>query len=595
MISRCVWRYRVYESIVGRIMLKKIVCLLSVFCFAGMGYSADTPFDKLLKASKSLVIDSADQSSFDILKSSLDLYKEPTVKYSIVKVLSYSLLNSDESKFTSFKDEIATKYPWLDFAFVEKNSGDYAGALKKSANHLALNASSAFEKQSGNAPESITVNPRKDVADAFGDAGTVANNTEPEGNTEPVTEPEGNTESENKTGEALLARVDDVTEEMKEAGKTKSGDIAKDSIYYKVYHAAMTAQKGEAAGIRVLVKLTFEEKPEELTSAIVKSMTLGMLSANSKSTNPYIIKVNSVFLDNPFLNFLDEEPFTVDCRTCKGKGHRETKCTKCINGSCRNCKGEGDIRYKGLGGAMVIKKCPTCRGEKVCGTCEGDKVNEKKCFTCNSRGSLFNKEVFKPQYKEALQYVIDLTPKLADEAGVYIGVGINSAALARVDELRKAQREKEAAAKARIMAEKEAELARLEEERKKPKVKEIKQGGQTIIVSEFETTEGESNENLDYAVFEFDNFYKVQQKRTGSSIYEKVYGKYEGGRAILYMDVSDEFQSSGKGYKEQILDGCYQFFKLRSGANGSGGNVDIKMMHKGKLTAGTKKGEIFFN
>ena len=569
-------------------MLKKLVCLVSVFCFAGMAYAADTPFDQLLKASKKLVTDSADDSSFQVLKNSLDLYKEPTVKYSIVKVLSLSLLNSDKTKFDAFKEEVSGKYPWLDFSFVEKSSSDYVGALKKSVNHLALNTSSAFETQSGNAPADLPVNPRQDAVDAFGSTETVVEKVEPV--VEKVVE-----KTEPVEGGTLLARADDVTEKMKEAGKTKEGDIAKDSIYYQVYHAAINAQKGDVEGIRDLVKLTFEEKPEELTSAIVKSMTLGMLSTNSKSTNPYIIKVNSVYLDNPFLNFLDEEPFTVKCRTCDGKGHRESKCRKCLTGACRNCKGEGQIQYKGLGGEVVRKECPLCKGEKVCLVCKGDKMEEKKCFSCSSRGTVFDKTAFKQQYDAALQYVIDLTPKLAEEAGVYIGIGINKEALARVDDIRKAQKEREAAEKARMLAEKEAELARLEEERKKPVVKEIKQGGQTIIVTEFEMTEGESNENLDYAVFEFENYLKAQQKRTKSSIYEKVYGKYEGGKSMLYIEVSDSFNANAASYKEQVLDGFYRFWKLRSGANGAGGNVDVKMTHGGKVIAGTKNGEVYVN
>jgi len=560
-----------------------------------MAYSADTPFDKLLKASKKLVVDSADQDSFTVLKNSMDLYKKPTVKYSIVKVLSLSLLNSDKSKFDSFKSEVQEKYPWLDFSFAD-STADYSSALKSSVNHLALNASSAFETQAGNAPENISVNPRQDAVDAFGSTETVAENTEPvEGNTDPVETKtksvEGNTEP--VEGNTELARADVVTEEMKEAGKTQAGDIDKDSIYYKVYHAALDAQKGNASGIRDLVKLTFEEKPEELTSAIVKSMTLGMMSANSKSTNPYIIKVNSVYLDNPFLNFLDEEPISQECRTCKGDGQRESKCSKCLTGSCRNCKGSGEIRYKGLGGQVVQKVCPTCKGEKVCGSCKGDKVIEKKCFSCGARGTIFNKAAFKPQYKEALQYVVDLTPKLAEEAGVYIGVGINKEALARVDTIRQQEKEKFEAEKARMQAEREAELARLEEERKKPKVKEIKQGGQTIIVTEFEMTEGESNENLDYAVFEFENYLKAQQKRTKSSIYEKVYGKYEGGKSMLYIEISDAFNANAASYKQQVLDGFYRFWKLRSGANGAGGNVDVKMTHGGKVVAGTKDGVVY--
>ncbi|MCM8541348.1 MAG: hypothetical protein NE328_13840 [Lentisphaeraceae bacterium] len=554
-----------------------IVFVLFSICIS-TAQAADTPFDKLLKASKVLAVNSSDSESLEVLKGNLDLFKETSVKSSIVQVIGLSILNSDKSKFKAFQSDVKAKYPWMDFSFVDKNAGDYNSALTKSVNYLALNASSAFEDQSGVSVSKLLVKPRMDATEEFGSAEKVevAKLDDPK-TEEPITE----------------VKKDDIDVKMKEAGKTKAGDIDEESIFYKVYHAAVDAQKGDGNGIRELVKLTFEEKPEELTSAVVKAMTLGMLSANSKSTNPYIIKVNSVYLDNAFLNFLDEEPFTLDCRLCLGKGQRESKCKKCFDGTCRNCKGAGEIRYKGLGGEMVQKACPTCKGEKKCGTCNGDRIEKKDCYSCGARGSKFNTAAFKPQFNESLQYVIDLTPKLAEEANVYIGVGINKLAIARIDKIRQVQKDKEAAEKARMLAEREKELARLEEERKKPKVKEVKQNGQTVIITEFETTEGESNENLNYAVFEFENYLKAQQKRTKSSIYEKIYGKYEGGKSMLFIEISDAFQQNGAEYKEQVLDGFYRFWKLRSGANGAGGNVDVKMLYQGKVVAGTKDGTVF--
>lgn len=570
-------------------MFRVLVFFVLVSMATASVQAADTAFDKLLKAAKVLAVNSSDSDSLDVLKGNLDLFRESTVKSSIVKVIGLALLSSDKDKFAPFKTAVSGKYPGMDFSF--EDAGDYGEALTKSVNYLALNASSAFEEQSGVSPSKLLVNPRMDATEEFGTSQKVVEteiakvDEDPEGLVvERVVDP------------AVAAKAaKELEEKMKEAGATKSGDIDKESVFYQIYHAAVDAQKGNGSGIRDLVKLTFEEKPEELTSAVVKAMTLGMLSANSKSTNPYIIKVNSVYLNNPFLNFLDEEPFTVDCRTCLGKGHKESKCKKCLNGTCRNCKGNGEISYKGLGGEVVRKTCPTCKGEKNCKTCKGDKIEKKDCYACGARGSKFNTAVFKPEFNEALQYVIDLTPKLADEANVFIGVGVNKIALARIDSIREVQNAKLEAEKARMQAEREKELARLEEERKKPKVREVKQNGQTVIITEFETTEGDSNENLDYAVFEFDNFYKIQQKRTNSSIYEKAYGKFEAGKTMLYLEISDEFQASGKGYKEQILEGCYRFWKLRSGANGSGGNVDIKMLHGGKVSAGTKNGTVFVN
>ncbi|MCM8528511.1 MAG: hypothetical protein NE327_18450 [Lentisphaeraceae bacterium] len=564
-------------------MLRLLILFSAFSIFVSSAQAADTPFDKLLKASKVLAVNSSDSESLEVLKGNLELFSETSVKSSIVKVIGLSLLNSDKSKFEAFQSEVKSKYPWMDFSFVDDNAGDYGSALTKSVNYLALNASSAFEEQSGVSVAKLMVKPRMDATEVFGAPETKEVAKLDEEKPEKMKE---ETPEDNK---------DELAEKMKEAGKTKAGDIAEDSIYFKIYHAAVNAQKGDGNGIRELVKLTFEEKPEELTSAVVKAMTLGMLSANSKSTNPYIIKVNSVYLDNAFLNFLDEEPFTVDCRLCLGKGQRESKCKKCLNGTCRNCKGAGEIRYKGLGGEVVQKACPTCEGKKKCKSCNGDRIEKKDCYSCGARGSKFNTSVFKTQFNESLQYVIDLTPKLADEANVYIGVGVNKLAVARIEKIRQAQREKEAAEKARMLAEREKELARLEEERKKPKVKEIKQNGQTVIVTEFEVTEGESNENLDYAVFEFENYLKAQQKRTKSSIYEKVYGKFEGAKSMLYIEISDAFQQNGAEYKEQVLDGFYRFWKLRSGANGAGGNVDVKMLYQGKVVAGTKDGSVFVN
>jgi len=471
----------------------KVLGSVILFFLTAISFAADTPHDKLLKAAKVLAVNSADQNSFDVLKGNLDLYKEPTVKSSLVKVMSFALLNSDKSKFESFKAEIKSKYPSMDFSFVDANASDYKPSLRKNVNYLVLNASSALAFQKGEAPYNITVNPRKDSVEPF-----------------------------EKIKESEIAKVDNqkVIRDKKPIKEIKPA-IDKESVFYKVYHAALAAQSGDKEAIRDLVQLTFEKKPEELTSAIVKSITLGMLSFKSKATNGYIIKVNSVYLDNAFLTFLYEQPF--------------------------------------------------------------------------SDGKRFNKAIFKPEFEKALQYVVDLTPKLAQEANVNIGVELDETVLAKIAKVREVKRAKEAAEKARLKAEREAELAKLEKKKKKPKVKTIKQGGRTIIVTEFDTTDGESNANLDYAVFEFDNFYKVQQKRTGSSIYKKAYGKYEGGRAILYMEVTSDFQSSGRDYKEQILEGCYQFFKLRAGANGAGGNVDVKMVYNTKTVAGTKKGKVYFN
>lgn len=568
-------------------MFKKLVCILTVMACSLALNAADTPFDQLLKASKKLVVNPSDSESMDIVKSKIDLFNESSVKASIIKVIGLATLASDKSSFDDFEIEMKAKYPWMDFSFADADSSAYGDELKKTVNFLALNASSALEAQNGNAPSKLLVRPRTEAVEAFS-GGDSKMDKEPAPTEETV-------EIAKKDDEPVVQDTAEIKEQMKEAAKTKSGDIDKDSIYYKVYHAAVKAQKGEGDGIRELVQLTFEEKPEELTSAIVKTMTLGMLSANSKSTNPYIIKVNSVYLDNAFLNFLDEEPFSVSCNFCAGKGQREAKCRKCLDGKCRNCKGSGEISYKGLGGEFVRKQCPTCEGQKNCSTCAGERVSKKPCTTCGTRGTRFNKNAFKPEYVKSMQYLVDLTPKLAEEANVYIGVGVNKLAIARIEAIREDQKRKEAEEKARMKVEREKELARLEEERKKKMTKEVIQDGQRVIISEFEVPAGGSNENLEYALFEFENYLKAQQKRTKSIIYDKVDARFVDGKAMLYIEVSDSFNQNGREYKEQILDGFYRFWKLRSGANGSGSNVDVVMNYQGKQIAGTKNGEVFVN
>jgi hypothetical protein len=568
-------------------MFRFIILISVYFCALDM-LAVERPIDKMLKTSAALV-SSSDKASIDLMKENLDIYKEAHVRNSIVEVVSYALLR-DKGDFETFKTSVKSQYPGVDFSFVEKNQGNYDQALKSSLSNLVLNASSATQVMEGNSPLALTVKPRM-VAEVA-ELGTIVKE-------EPL-DVEG-TDSVEIAKVATPEITDTPLPDESEEGKTRTQDIAKDSIYYKVYHAAKGMQAGKGKAILEMKKLSFEKANTELTEAVIKAMALGMLSAKSSSYGQYAQNVKQAYEDNDYLGFLQEEPFQVACGPCKGLGHKELKCRSCINGSCRNCGAKGTITVKGLSGTET-KMCPTCRGDKNCKQCKGEKVTKKDCRACANKGTRFNGSILSAQYKEAVQYLIDAAPQLAKDDGLYIGVGDNPLALARLDALRSAKAERLRMREELAAREKEEELARLEIRRQKKAAKEaariakeeekkaLMDAENGVIVTEI--PESGTNPNLTHAVLEVRNYLDAQEKRTKSNIYEKCSGSFVKGRPVLVIQVSDGFQNSARNYKEQVAEGFYRFWKLRAQQNGVGSNVTLELEYDGATVGVCKDEEI---
>jgi hypothetical protein len=563
----------------------RFIILISVYFCASHMLVAESSVDKMLKTSSAFV-SSSDKASIDLMKQSLGVYKEAHVRNSIVEVVSYALLR-DKGDFETFKASIVSQYPGVDFSFVEKNQGNYDQALKSSLSNLVLNASSASQVMEGNSPLKLTVTPRT-VAETA-DLNVLVKE-------EPLDVKEADSVELAKV--AVREIPDTPLPNESDEAKTRTQDIAKDSIYYKVYHAAKGIQAGEGKAIHEMKKLSFEKASTELTEAIIKAMALGMLSAKSSSYGQYAQSVNKAYEDNDYLGFLQEKPFQVACGPCKGVGHKELKCRSCINGTCRNCGAKGTITVKGLSGTET-KTCPTCRGEKNCKQCKGEKVTKKDCRVCASKGTRFNSGILSAQYKEAVQYLIDAAPQLAKDDGLYIGVGDNPLALARLDALRSAKAERVRMRQEQAAREEAEETARLDMRRQKKAEREAAkeaadkakmEAEEGVIVTEI--PESGTNPNLTHAVLEVRNYLNVQEKRSKSNIYEKCSGSFVKGRPTLVIEVSDGFQNSARSYREQVAEGFYRFWKLRAQQNGVGTNVILELEYDGSTVGVCKDDDI---
>ena len=562
--------------------MNRLLIFFTILFFSVSLNAADS-VEKILEASKSLVSGSNDPEAIKTLQASLDEYEEAHVRGAIVEIVSYSLLSGD-GDFDTFRNTIQKKYPQVDFSFVERNEGNYKTAIKTSAMNLVLNASSTRQAHKGNSPRNLTVKVRERTA-------------EPE-----VAPFEADPVKVNPIEPVVLATV--IPTEIipmkslptvASVSIVREQDVAKESIYYKVYHAAVKIKAGNTKILKDMIAYTFEEAESELTAAIVKAMTVGMLSAKSKLYSKYKNKVSQQYSDNTFFIFLDEAPFLVDCPTCKGAGHTKRKCRSCLTGDCRSCKGQGIIEYKGLN-EMVKKACPVCRGAKKCLKCEGEKVTKKDCRGCGARGVRFNRGILPVQYKNAIQYIIDITPKIASDNGLYIGVGANPVVLARVAALKAEKAEKRLAeeeasdiAREKIRQEELAQLQRQKEKDERDRLKKME--GEGVILVETPVENG-VNGNLEHSLLEVRNWFTAQEKRSKTSINKKCSAKYSKGNSVLYIDVSKSFQNSDGDYKEQIADGCYRYWKLRLRQNGAGGNPVMIMQFEGEAIAVAKDGVV---
>ena len=182
-------------------------------------------------------------------------------------------------------------------------------------------------------------------------------------------------------------------------------------------------------------------------------------------------------------------------------------------------------------------------------------------------------------------------PKLADDQGIYIGVGINRLAIARMEQERR-QKEEELRLQAEMerRQKEEARLAKLEAERKAAEAaaaakKAEEEKGMIVRTIEVGPVEEDgTNPQLRHALLEMTENLNAKERVGKTNVYETIDAKYKKGRATLFLEISTELASQDSGTKHQILDGFYRFWKLRCDANGAG-RADFKATYKGKLIA----------
>ncbi|MCM8536169.1 MAG: hypothetical protein NE334_09560 [Lentisphaeraceae bacterium] len=556
--------------------MKLLFSLVLVF-FVSSSSFADESLGQVISSASTLIKDSSDKQSLEFLREKSFRLKNGPVKNKMVTVVGLILKKSDSNSYDGYKKEITG----FDFSKIDSIQ-DIDETVSKSLAFLVLNSAGQLAELGGNSPRAMIAS----------SAPTVARVEQPEPvqevPTSPVTE-QPEPVKEVPTVAETLAELDAPAETPK-----TPQDISKDSIYYLAYHAAKKVQDGNNDGIKELLKYSVEDHNDNVNGMLVKTISLAMINSGSKSLKSYFDKVNRTFPEAKYLSFLEEEPFQAECTKCQGKGHEGTPCRKCYNGKCKNCKGKGAIVYRGLGGEVVNKNCPTCKGEKICSTCEGSGESKKDCRLCRSKGSVFAKSAVPVEYAKSLQNIIDLMPKFADEEGIYIGVGINKLALARIEQERQAKEEKK-----RLMAElaskeqEQAELAKLAAEQRE---KEFKSEGnefvREVVMDEFE--EGGTNPTLKHALLEMENYLKAQEKREKKKIYTKADAKFVNSLPTLMLDVTDLVGNSNDEYKQTLLDGFYRFWKLRCSQNGLGGTVGYVVNYNGQKIAEMKKNEVSF-
>ena len=369
-------------------------------------------------------------------------------------------------------------------------------------------------------------------------------------------------------------------------------ELNKESAYFKIYEAAQKAKNKDAAGIRVLYKMSLEDhKDPELNKLLIKSTVLGMLSANSKIINKYMPSVDAKFLALDALSFLGQAPFQIKCFKCRGEGFNKFQCKNCFKGVCKNCKGNKEVVYKGLGRKIERKKCALCKVSGKCISCDGKGNAQKSCHICYEKGSVFSNKAIPAEYFKSLDYIIEFLPRYA--AGKNIFITDKMVAAAKQDLLKKElEAAREMAAK-----KKREELALLEEQRKeaqrKREEKESKRN--EALVAAFGTAKkhtSAADDNLQHVLLEFNQFFRNRERIQKQSVYVGAEAKYENGKPTLIIQVTPSIAGMAKGLRIQYLEAFYNFFKLRCMSNGLGKNVGYVAQYKKKDIAKFKDGEV---
>lgn len=528
--------------------------------------SANENIKDILAATGTLIKDVEDQGAVDVLKNRSKDVESTVVKNKVLEIIALAMKTNGDSGLDGFK----MAHNYCDFSRVD-NAAEPKAVLQKQLPFLVLSLASEYEVQMGNSPTHLDVK----VNGAF----------TPSFQEQPVFE------------DAAPAVITDSTQ-TEDALETPTkpmaaGDIKKDSVFYQAYHSAKKAQSGDSQGMKDLLKLSVEKHDEDVNRMLVKTISLAMINSGSKSLKGYFSKVDSTFGGQEYLDFLEQEPFQKNCPKCDGEGFIGVPCKKGIDGKCRNCKGKGFITYKGLDNKIIKKECPVSKGTGKCPHCDGTGIIKLDCSTCKNKGTIFDKSAVPQEYAASLQRIIDLMPKLADDQGIYIGVGINRLALARIEqekrqkeerirlqaEMQRRQREQELLAK-QVAERKAAEAAE----------KEKSEGNMIVRTVEMEPIEeGGTSSRLKHALLEMTENLNAKERVSKANIYETVDAKYQKGLATLFIEVSAEVAGLDSDTRFQYIDGFFRFWKLRCGANGAG-TPGFQVTYKGQLIAEAQKG-----
>ncbi|NQZ59966.1 MAG: hypothetical protein HRT88_21140, partial [Lentisphaeraceae bacterium] len=241
-----------------------------------------------------------------------------------------------------------------------------------------------------------------------------------------------------------------------------SPEINRDNIYYQVYEAALKVRDDKNEGYSTIIKCAKTGEDIELSRAAIKVVILAMKKRRSKAITSFAKTVLTKFPGENMLGFLKETPLAKSCKKCRGSGKNRAR-----------------------------QKCPACRGKKYI-----------------SLSTAVPAELIK-----AIETLIKITPQLAADNGLYIGVS--------------------------------------------PKPNNtIKNDGDNFTPVT----------DADYAKAELLNYLKMQEKRSQSDIYKKCSVVKLQGKWTLLIIAGKDLLKMNKEVRQQTVDGFYKFWVLRAGS-----------------------------
>ncbi len=365
-------------------------------------------------------------------------------------------------------------------------------------------------------------------------------------------------------------------------GNLYSVEISKDNIYFKIYEAAKQIQEKNNQGVKTLYQLSLEDhKDAMLNKLLIHSTTLAMINLNSNTIVPYIASVDNKFMELNALGFLDHPPYKVQCFKCVGTGFVKSPCKSCYKGVCKNCKGKKAIAYEGLLGKVEIRNCIPCEATGTCKNCDLSGIAQKSCHICYEKGTVFNAQPVPTEYDKSIKFLLDFIPKYAASKKIYITAEL--AAIATQDKIR------EELEKAKEMADKRLEAERIAAKAEEQAAQERKAAKDNLVKNKKIILNNPSN--IEYALMEFNQFFKARERIQKVSVYETAEAKYVDNKAVLTVFITNTVANAQLTLKEQYFDAFYAYYKMRCQVNGVRNPV-IEVMYNKKLVAIVENGSI---